>query len=403
MIIMIEAFKKAAPLLKKIEDAGFEAYFVGGSVRDYLLNKEIDDVDIATSATPEEVKNIFPKTIDVGIQHGTVIVIFNSVPYEITTFRAESDYEDFRRPKKVSFIRSLEEDLKRRDFTMNAIAMNRFGKIIDPFNGRKDLESHVIQTVGEPKDRFSEDALRMMRAVRFVSQLSFSIEENTLKALEEYGHLLKNISVERIAAEFDKILLGKNRKKAFSLLVESGLYKYMPKLEGKKEELLKFSKLPEIYSLTVEEYWTLILYVFNVNENEIFPFMRQWKQSTSRMKRVKSGMKWLNYRIENDWSEESLYEANEELAVSTEKLYQTIHGYKDESSIHNLKEKINQFPIHSRKDLKVSGKDLMDWFDKRGGPWVEQLFQKIEMGVLTGQVKNDEQSIREWLFSCNQN
>lgn len=400
---MIEAFQKAAPLLKKIEDAGFEAYFVGGSVRDYLLNKEIDDVDIATSATPEEIKEIFPKTIDVGIQHGTVVVVYNGVPYEITTFRTESDYEDYRRPKNVSFIRSLEEDLKRRDFTINAIAMNRFGKIIDPFHGRKDLEKRLIQTVGVAKDRFTEDALRMMRALRFVSQLSFSIEDNTFQALTKYGHLLKNISVERILTEFDKMLLGHNRRKAVTLLVESGLYQYMPELDGRKDGLLKFSTYSDIHRLTIEEYWTLLLYEFQLEENEVWPFMRKWKQSTNRMKRVKNGIKWLRYRMENDWFVDSLYEAQEELVISTEKLYQTIKGLKDESAIGELKEKINQLPIKSRKDVCVSGKDLLDWFEKKGGPWVEQLFQKIEMGILHGEVKNDKQSIREWLFSCSQN
>lgn len=136
---MDQLFLKSVPILELIEKAGFEAYFVGGSVRDYILGSPINDVDIATSATPQEIKRIFPKTADIGIDHGTVLVIADSGTYEITTFRTESDYSDFRRPDSVQFVRSLTEDLQRRDFTMNAMAMDKSGNIIDPFNGRHDL------------------------------------------------------------------------------------------------------------------------------------------------------------------------------------------------------------------------------------------------------------------------
>ena len=182
---MKEPFLTAVPVLERLEAAGFEAYFVGGSVRDFLLNKEINDVDIATSATPDEVKQIFSKTVDIGIEHGTVLVLYQNQGYEITTFRSEAEYENFRRPKEVAFIRSLSEDLQRRDFTMNAIAMDKGGDLIDPFQGKLAILNQVIQTVGNAENRFQEDALRMMRAVRFVSQLSFKIEEATLTALIE--------------------------------------------------------------------------------------------------------------------------------------------------------------------------------------------------------------------------
>src|SRR3954451_24281467 len=162
---MIPIFKKAIPLLEVIEKAGFEAYFVGGCVRDYLLGKKIADVDIATSATPQEIKTIFSKTIDVGIEHGTVVVIWDKETYELTTFRSDGEYTDFRRPSEVTFIRSLEEDLKRRDFTMNSMAMDKEGRLIDPFSGRKAIQNKIIETVGAAPDRFHEDALRMMRAI----------------------------------------------------------------------------------------------------------------------------------------------------------------------------------------------------------------------------------------------
>lgn len=154
---MNEAFLMAVPVLKDIEAAGYEAYFVGGSVRDHILGKEIADVDIATSAAPEEVKTIFSRTLDVGIEHGTVVVLYNGIPYEITTFRTEAEYLDFRRPSEVQFIRSLEEDLKRRDFTMNAIAMDKEGRLIDPFNGRGAIE----EKESAPLDSLLRDLLKM--------------------------------------------------------------------------------------------------------------------------------------------------------------------------------------------------------------------------------------------------
>ena len=217
-------FLKAIPLLEKIENAGFEAYFVGGCVRDFILGKKIADVDIATSATPQEIKEIFQKTIDVGIEHGTVIVLWEKDTYELTTFRSDGEYKDFRRPSEVKFIRSLEEDLKRRDFTMNSMAMDKKGRIIDPFCGQKAIKNKMIETVGSAADRFHEDALRMMRAVRFVSQLSFSIELNTSIALKENAFLLEKISTERKCVEFEKLLIGINRKSAFQMLRDTNLF-----------------------------------------------------------------------------------------------------------------------------------------------------------------------------------
>ena len=159
-----EIFMKALPVVQTLTKAGYEAYFVGGSVRDLLLNRHIHDVDIATSAYPEEVKQLFERSIDTGIQHGTVTVLYDDDSYEITTFRTESGYQDYRRPDHVEFVQNLEEDLKRRDFTINALAMDEHGNIHDLFNGLDDLNQGLIKAVGDPEKRFNEDALRMMRA-----------------------------------------------------------------------------------------------------------------------------------------------------------------------------------------------------------------------------------------------
>ena len=173
---MPSEFQEALPILEKIKAAGFEAYFVGGSVRDALLNRPIHDVDIASSSYPEETKQIFERTVDIGIEHGTVLVLENGGEYEVTTFRTEDVYVDYRRPSSVSFVRSLEEDLKRRDFTVNAFALNENAEIIDKFNGLADLDNRVLRAVGKAEERFNEDALRIMRGLRFAASLDFDIE-----------------------------------------------------------------------------------------------------------------------------------------------------------------------------------------------------------------------------------
>lgn len=205
---MPKEFLDAKPIIDTIEAAGFEAYFVGGSVRDTLLGLPIHDVDIATSAYPEEVKKLFKRTVDTGIEHGTVMILDHGNGYETTTFRTESGYQDYRRPDSVQFVRSLKEDLNRRDFTINALALRHDGTIVDYFDGLTDLNERRIRAVGNPEHRFNEDALRMMRAVRFASQLNFEIEPETVAAIQHHGPLLTKIAVERIHVEFVKMLLG---------------------------------------------------------------------------------------------------------------------------------------------------------------------------------------------------
>ncbi len=195
-------------MIGQINDAGYEAYIVGGCVRDTLLQKEPNDWDITTSATPVQVKAIFKRTIDTGIQHGTVTVMKRGQGYEVTTYRIDGAYEDARHPKEVIFTPDLKEDLKRRDFTINAMAYHPDTGLVDPFDGRKDLEDHVIRCVGDPRERFSEDALRMMRAVRFAAQLDYRIEERTWEAIKEMAASIEKISAERIQTEMVKLLLS---------------------------------------------------------------------------------------------------------------------------------------------------------------------------------------------------
>ena len=197
-------------ILHTLQEAGYEAYAVGGCIRDSLLGRRPDDWDITTSAKPQETKALFGKTIDTGIQHGTVTVMRHGRGYEVTTYRVDGEYEDGRHPKEVTFTASLKEDLRRRDFTVNAMAYNEKDGLVDLFGGRQDLEQKIIRCVGEANERFEEDALRIMRAVRFSAQLGFSIEERTKEAIRGHAERLRQVSAERIQVELTKLVISPN-------------------------------------------------------------------------------------------------------------------------------------------------------------------------------------------------
>ena len=197
---------KVKKIMETIVSGGYEAYAVGGCVRDSILGRVPDDWDITTSASPQEVKNLFRHTIDTGIRHGTVTVMMEREGFEVTTYRIDGEYEDSRHPKEVTFTSNLTEDLKRRDFTINAMAYNERDGLVDAFGGMEDMGNRLIRCVGDPKERFEEDALRMMRAVRFSAQLGYKIEEKTKTAIKEMAENLKNISAERIQSELVKLL-----------------------------------------------------------------------------------------------------------------------------------------------------------------------------------------------------
>lgn len=212
--------EKAEYIIQTIQEAGFEAYAVGGCVRDSLLGRKPMDWDITTSATPMQVKALFRRTIDTGIQHGTVTVMLEKEGFEVTTYRVDGKYEDSRHPREVIFTPNLEEDLKRRDFTINAMAYNHREGLIDIFGGKQDLADGIIRCVGNAGERFSEDALRIMRAVRFSAQLGFTIEENTARAAGELAEKLRKISAERIQTELVKLVVSDHPdylKKAYEL------------------------------------------------------------------------------------------------------------------------------------------------------------------------------------------
>ncbi|WP_335869693.1 CCA tRNA nucleotidyltransferase [Bacillus sp. 2205SS5-2] len=389
-------FSVAIPVLRKIIQAGHEAYFVGGSVRDYLLQRPIQDVDIATSALPQEVKDLFSSTIDVGIEHGTILVKYHSRTYEITTFRSESQYRDFRRPDKVHFIRSLKEDLKRRDFTMNSLAMDENGIIIDPFNGKEDMLNKQIHTVGEASDRFQEDALRMMRAVRFVSQLGFDLSATTTDALKEYGHLLRHIAVERIYAEMQKLLGGKNSSQSLVIIVQTGLFEFLPGMRGRKEELSKLSAYMTFLS-SEESFWVLFLFLTKCKQPK--ECLSQWRMSNVKKNSIYQALSVLNERVRGPLNEHQLYLSGINTALTVEEIYGALENKAVDSNL--LKVKYDKLPIKQRSDLAVKGTDLMALGDRSGGPWVKKLLTDIEKAVVERDIENEESSIKEWVKECN--
>lgn len=230
--MVIQLPEKVKYIIDTLMEAGYEAYAVGGCIRDSILGRKPGDWDITTSAKPMQVKELFSRTIDTGIQHGTVTVMMNGEGFEVTTYRVDGEYEDGRHPKEVVFTASLLEDLKRRDFTINAMAYNEKDGLVDAFSGIEDLEKKVIRCVGNPKERFEEDALRMMRAVRFAAQLGFSIEEETKGAITELAQNLAKVSAERIQVELVKLLVS-NHPEEFLTFYETGLTRiFLPEFDA---------------------------------------------------------------------------------------------------------------------------------------------------------------------------
>ena len=224
----IEIDKKAQKVIFMLENKGYNAYIVGGCLRDILLGRKSQDIDITTDALPKEIIDVFKdsyKVIETGVKYGTVTVIIEASPIEITTFRSEQDYIDGRRPQNISFEKDIKADLSRRDFTVNAMAYNDKDGLIDLFGAKKDLEDKIIRCVGNPRQRFKEDKLRMLRAVRFATTLDFKIEDETFKAIKEYSQYLNEISIERINAELSKMLLVQRPSQAIILLKKTGLLK----------------------------------------------------------------------------------------------------------------------------------------------------------------------------------
>ena len=388
-----QQLRAAVPVLERINQAGFEVYFVGGCVRDTLLQRPLHDVDLATSAYPQEIKQIFPQTIDTGIEHGTVTVIYQKKAYEITTFRTESGYQDYRRPDKVEFVRSLKEDLKRRDFTINALAMNAQGEIIDLFAGMADLQQRQIRAVGVAADRFHEDALRMLRAVRFQAQLNFTIEKQTLAGIKTNAALLSHIATERIREEFIKLMEGSNRQAGLISLYQTQLYRFCPGLATYDfPKILQFAAGQITDEATV---WSFLAYLGQLKRAQVRPFLRQWKVANNNIKLVQAAIELLDNYQGSNWQ---LYIAGQ---AATATAAQVLRLTCQQELAEQLIEQYQDLPLKSPHQLAINGQQIMQVLNLSPGPQIGQYLKQIQQAIVAGQLVNDYPTIVNYLKNNN--
>ncbi|GAK47411.1 tRNA CCA-pyrophosphorylase [Secundilactobacillus oryzae JCM 18671] len=382
-------FEQARPIMQTIEAAGYEAYFVGGSVRDTLLHKPIHDVDIATSAFPEEVKQLFHKTVDTGIEHGTVMILDHGIGYETTTFRTESTYQDYRRPDSVTFVRSLAEDLKRRDFTINALAMHEDGEIIDLFSGLQDLDNGVIRAVGNPEERFNEDALRMMRAVRFASQLNFTIETKTTAAIASHAELLEKIAIERIQVEFVKMLMGQAPQMGLTDFLETGLYRYCPGLADGQDLIERLRRLDHLQLASEVAVWTVMVYLLDLDHVKTTKFLKAWKNSNQIIDATHRANAALHGIMQDSLDNWLCYETGEEDLMTAADLAALLGKTVDQSA---LMAQYQALQIKAKGDLEITGQDLMA-AGVQPGPMMGKLLAQIERKVVNNELTNEKEQL----------
>ncbi|MDR3190705.1 MAG: CCA tRNA nucleotidyltransferase [Lactobacillaceae bacterium] len=383
-------FQAALPILETLEHAGFEAYFVGGSVRDTLLNQPIHDVDIATSAYPEEVKALFHRTVDTGIQHGTVMILDHGQGYETTTFRTESTYTDFRRPDSVTFVRSLAEDLQRRDFTVNALALKADGEIIDLFDGLGDLERQTIRAVGQAEARFHEDALRMMRAVRFAAQLGFTIESATLAAIKDNAALLSKIAIERINIEFTKLLQGQHAKYGLLELLATNLNAFMPGLEATDLDLVGYADLlGHNQPANAEQAWTLLVFELGLIPRDANKFLKAWKHSSNLINTVQRAIALLNELRKGDVADWLLYQTGTDIDVAL-----TVAQYSEmRLDTTQLRARYANLAIKNKRELALNGADLTKELGLQPGPLFGKILSTLERQVVQGSLPNQAEPL----------
>lgn len=380
---MLKMPQKTEYVINTLIKNGYEAYIVGGCVRDMLLGKVPFDYDVTTSATPDTVISLFEKTVPTGIKHGTVTVIIDKEPIEVTTFRTESGYNDNRHPENVTFVSSLKEDLARRDFTVNAMAYNSQCGLQDFFCGQKDLKNNVLRAVGNPHTRFSEDALRILRLFRFSSVLSFNIEEETLTAALKLSGNLTNISRERIATELKKAVMGENVSTLIPLIESGGL------------DFLDIKKVPDFNVIK------------NCNKNEKLALFSFFYLSGSDVSKV-----CYNLKLSNEFKSyfekmlvlcnmnfpETKTEIKEMLKISTVEIFKDYLNLNNScgknTSAHGimLTEILDKNEPYLISHLTISGKDLekLGFKDKKLGEMLENLRKYV--------LENPEKNTREELL-----
>jgi tRNA nucleotidyltransferase (CCA-adding enzyme) len=373
-------FETGKEVIKTIKSHGKEAYFVGGFVRDLYLKRESLDIDITTSATPEEVMTYFNIVKNTGRKYGTVTVIVDDFKFEVTTFRQDGEYVNNRKPEDVTYTLSLEEDLKRRDFTMNAIVIDENEEVTDYFGGIQDIENKVIKSIGNPHKRFIEDALRMLRAFRFVSQIGFDIEQQTLEALKEQKHLIRNISIERVMVELNKLFLGPYKQKAIQYLVETTFHE---ELYGMKDGL------EQLQTVTIE-YVPLEAFMVCFALNDIDDI---WKFSNREMKVMVRVINLHEVTKEGKWNKYILFSNGLDLCLLTNKV-SVLLGYEDQSI--DINAIWNSLLVKDVCDLKFKGQDILELTNLRKRSVIALVIDDLLYNVINEIMPNDYHVLKEF-------
>ena len=394
--MIIDLPKNVENIIGSLEEHGFEGFAVGGCVRDSLLKKIPKDWDITTDALPVDMKKIFKKTFDTGIAHGTVTVLMDGVGYELTTYRIDGNYSDGRHPDSVSFSKSLSEDLCRRDFTINAMAYSNKKGIVDLFDGRKDLQNGIIRAVGDAKKRFDEDALRMLRAVRFAAQLGFKIDDDTFEAIKEKAKLLSKVSKERIFVELNKSLNG-DFAQNIKMVYTSGLYRYIGKEFAKLDENI-YNFYPRKFPNKKHMYWAAFLEnIENVEAVKKILFELKSDNATRNntyllVKELKNPMpssdediRWSLHRIGAD-----LFCDYIEILKSDKKNVDILNKIDTIENRYSLILKENH--AYEISMLDITGKDLMDIGISKG-PKIGEVLEFLLKKVIENPLNNEKSSL----------
>lgn len=400
-ILLYSAWK----IVDRLEESGEEAYLVGGYVRDKLLGRPVKDIDIATSAHPETVMRIFERAEPTGLQHGTVTVVEGGRPFEVTTFRSETGYSDYRRPDQVRFIRSLHEDLSRRDFTMNAMALSRQSKLIDPFGGKADLEAGVLRAVGDPMRRFMEDALRMLRCIRFAAEYRLAIDGATWDALRANAPLLANIAAERIRAELERMVEGSYPLRGLSLLADSGIVKFFPIPLGIDVSMLVAEEKQNALRLwgritDPEARWAYLYAVMETEADKLPAVLRKLTFAKRKANRIHQLLR-LHERVvseelatrmnrSDDWKMMSLTYGVDTACQWVSMARQTC--LLPEAQLADMEKWIAEMPVRALADLAVDG-TILQQAGISSGPRLGRLLRHLFTQVALGKLDNTEEAL----------
>ncbi len=377
---MNKHFEKAKEVILKLQVAGHAAYFVGGYVRDKLLGIESGDIDITTSATPKEVIELFNNVKETGKKYGSVTVLKDEFKYEVTTFRSDGEYLDNRHPENVVYSKNILDDLSRRDFTINAIIMDEEEKISDYYNSIDDLNNKLIRTINNPLKRFEEDSLRMLRAFRFVSKLGFDIEEKTLEAIKELKFLIKNISIERVMVELDKIFRGEYRSKALKYMIDTSVDK----------ELFGLSKGLRFVSKTAQQLYPIEVFIICYIMDDVEDV---WRFS-NKNKRLIDQVVDLHEVTKNDsFNRFIVYVNGLDICLMTNKINITL-GFNDQEKL--IKELYKALPIKDVCDLTFKGQDILWLTPLRKKSWIGIIVDDLKYNVIMGNLPNEYEALKEY-------